>query len=63
MPSWELIWHKLAKFLGPILSSLIINEYNIKDFFASAKETTRIDCNYVMASLDVESIFINMPIV
>ena len=63
MPSWEFIWHKSAKFLVPILSPLNINEYNIKDSFASAKEITRTDCNYVMANLDVESIFINMPIV
>ena len=43
--------YKLAKFLVPILSPLAINEYTVKDSFAFAKETTKTDCNYVMASL------------
>ena len=49
--------YKLAKFLVPILSPLAINEYTVKDSFAFAKEVTKIDCNYVMASLGVESLF------
>ena len=48
--------YKLAKFLVPILSPLAINEYMVKDSFALAKEITKTDCNYVMASLDVESL-------
>ena len=52
--------YKLAKFLVPILSPLTINKYTVKDSFAFAKEITKTDCNYVMASL-VESLFTNIP--
>ena len=52
--------YKLAKFLVSILSSLTINEYTVKDSFASSKEITKPDCNYVMASLDVERLFTNI---
>ena len=46
----------------PILSALTINEYTVKDSFAIAKEYTNADCNYVTASLHVESLFINLPL-
>ena len=54
--------YKLAKFLVPILSPLTANEYTVKDSFAFAKEITKTDFNYVMASLDVESLVTNMPL-
>ena len=54
--------YKLAKFLGPILFPLTINEYTAKDSFTFAKEITKTDCNYVLASLDVKSLFTNMPL-
>ena len=54
--------YKLAKFLVPILSPLTINEYTVKDSFASSKEITKPDGNYVMASLDVEWLFTNIPL-
>ena len=44
--------YKLAKFLVPILSLLDINEYTVKD--------SKTDCNYVMASFDIESLFTNL---
>ena len=53
---------KLAKFLVPILSPLVINEYVVKDSFAFVKEITKTNCNYFMASLDVESLFTNIPL-
>ena len=53
--------YKLTKFLLPILSPLAINEYTVKDSFAFSKEITKTDCNYGMASLDVESLFTNIP--
>ena len=53
--------YKLAKFLVPILSSLTITAYAVKDSFAFAEEITKTNCNYVMASLDVESLFIKIP--
>ena len=46
----------------PILSPLTINEYTAKDSFAVAKEITKTDFKYVMASLDVESLFTNIPL-
>ena len=46
----------------PILSPLTANEYTVKDSFAFAKEITETDCNYVMASLDVESLVTSMPL-
>ena len=54
--------YKLAKFLVPILSPLAINEYTVKDSFAFAKEITKTNCNYVMAILDVESLFTNISL-
>ena len=54
--------YKLAKFIVPILSPLAINEYTVKDSFAFPKEITKTDCNCVMASLDVQSLFTNIPI-
>ena len=52
--------YKLAKFLRPILFPLTINEYTAKDSFTFAKEITKTDCNYVLASLDVKSLFTNI---
>ena len=54
--------YKLAKFFVPILSPLVINEYTVKHSFAFAKKITKTDYNYIMASLDVESLFTNIPI-
>ena len=54
--------YKLAKFLGPILSPLTINEYTVKDSFTFAEEITKTDCNYVLTSLDIESLFTNIPL-
>ena len=48
--------YKLAKFLVPILFPLPTNE------FAFAKEFTRTDCSYFMATIDVESPFTNIPL-
>ena len=55
-------WYKLAKFLVPILCPLAINEYTVKDSFAFAKEITKANYNYVMASLDVASLFTNISL-
>ena len=51
-----------AKFLLPILSPLTINEYNVKDSFAFAKEIIKTYCNYITASSDVKSLFTNVPL-
>ena len=54
--------YKLAKSFMSILSTLTINEYTVKDSFAFAKEITKADYKYFMASLDVESLFTNIPL-
>ena len=50
-----------------LLSPLTINKYTVKYSFAFSKEITKNDCNYVMAnyvmaSLEVESLFIIIPL-
>ena len=54
--------YKLAKFLVPILKSLTSNEYTVKDWFAFAEEIVEQDSEYFMRSLDVDSLFINIPL-
>ena len=52
--------HKLAKFLVPILKSLTSNEYTVKDSFTS-DEIVAQDFEFFMGSLDVNSLFTNIP--
>ena len=54
--------YKLAKFLVPILKSLTSNEYTIKDSFAFAKEIVGEESEFFMGSLDVDSVFTNIPL-
>ena len=54
--------YNLAKFLKPILEPLTHNEFTVKDSFSFAKEITKYDSSLFMASLDVESLFINIPL-
>ena len=54
--------YDLAKFLIPILELLTQNEFSVKDFFRFAKEITKYDSSIFMASLDVESLFTNIPL-
>ena len=53
--------YKLAKFLVPILKSLTSNEYTVKDSFAFAEEIVEQDSEFFMGSLDVDSLFTNIP--
>ena len=46
----------------PILEPLTHNEFTVKDFFSFAKEITKYDSSLFMASLDVESLFTNIPL-
>ena len=50
--------YKLAKFILPILKSLIRNEYTVKDSFAIAEEIVG---QVFMGSLNVDSLFPNIP--
>ena len=45
-----------------VLSPLTVNEYTVKDSFPFAKEVVNFIHSVFMASLDVESLFTNIPI-
>ena len=51
-----------AKFLVPILSPLTVNDFTVHDSFSFAEEVANFDANCIMASLDVESLFTNIPL-
>ena len=54
--------YKLAKFLVPKLSPLTSNEYTVSSSFSFAEEIREQDSNLFMASLDVDSLFTNIPL-
>ena len=54
--------YKLVKFLVPKLSSITFNEFRVKDSFAFAEEIVHQDGKLFMGSLDVDSLFINIPL-
>ena len=67
-PPFRLIWsalntptYKLAKFLVPILKPLTTNEFAVKDSFYFAEEIVDQQHDLFMGSLDVDSLFTNIP--
>ena len=54
--------YDLAKFLVPILKPLTENEYTVHDSFSFASEVNKFNSKNLMASLDVESQFTNIPL-
>ena len=54
--------YKIAKFLEPILSCLTINEFTVKHSFLFGKEIVEQDSSFYMGSLDVDSLFTNIPL-
>ena len=54
--------YKLAKFFVPILRSWTRNVYTLKDSFAFAEEIVEQDSEFFMGSLDVDSLFTNIPL-
>ena len=44
------------------MEPLTHNEFTVKDSFSFAKEITKYDSSLFMASLDVESLFTNIPL-
>ena len=54
--------YKIAKFLLPILSCLTINEFTVKYSFSFAEEIFEQDSNFYLGSLDVDSLFTNIPL-
>ena len=54
--------YSLDKYLNPILSPLTTNEFTVKNSFDFAEEVVNYDHDLYMASLDVESLFTNIPL-
>ena len=54
--------HKLSKFLVPFIEPITTNEYTVKDSFSFAKEVVNFDSKLFMSSLDVTSLFTNIPL-
>ena len=46
----------------PKFSSITFNEFTVKDSFAFAEETVHLDGKFFMGSLDVHSLFTNIPL-
>ena len=51
-----------AKFFVPLLKCFAMNEYTSKDSLEFAKDITNQNSNCFMASLDVDSLFTNVPL-
>ena len=69
LPTFQLILsaictstYKPAKYLLPFLMPLTQNEYTVTDSFHFAEEICKQDPNLYMASLDVDSLFTNIPL-
>ena len=54
--------YKLAKLLVPILKPLTTNEFTVKDSFHFAEEIIDQQHDLFMGSLDVDSLFTNIPL-
>ena len=54
--------YNLAKFLVPLLNPLTKNEYTVKDSFQFAEEIYEQDPTLSIGSLDVDSLFTNIPL-
>ena len=52
----------IAKHLVPILEPIKTNKFTIKNSFKFAREIIEQDSRLFMASLDVESLFTNIPL-
>ena len=54
--------YKIAKFLVRKLSSITFNEFAVKDSFAFAEEIVHQDSKLYIGSLDIDSLFTNIPL-
>ena len=54
--------YNIAKHLVPILEPITTNKFTIKNSFEFAKEVIEQDSGLFMSSLDVESLFNNIPL-
>ena len=48
--------------LAPKLAPTTANEFSVKDFFCFAEEIVNQNSNFIMGSLDVDSLFTNIPL-
>ena len=55
--------YALAKYLVPFFNPICTNEYTIKDSFSFSSEIAEHDNSLYMCSLDVESLFTNIPLI
>ena len=53
--------YNIAKFLVPILSPVTSNQFTVQDSFKFSEEIRKHNKQFVMASLDVDSLFTNTP--
>ena len=54
--------YHLSKFLVPLLATITTNNFSTKDSFHFAQEILHQDSSLYMASLDIESLFTNIPL-
>ena len=54
--------YKLATFCDQLLKPLTNNDYTIKDSFSFAKKVLEFNASLFMASLDIKSLFTNIPL-
>ena len=54
--------YRLSKYLVPLLTPITTNDYTVKDSFSFAKEVINFDSSLHMSSLDIESLFTNIPL-
>ena len=54
--------YNLAKFLIPLIEPITKNNFTVKNSFEFSKEICKQNSEYFMASLDVESLFTNIPL-
>ena len=52
----------LGKYLNPILSPITTTEFTVKNSFNFPEEVVNYDDNLYMASLNVDSLFTNIPL-
>ena len=58
----DFLWsYNIAKHLAPISEAITTNKFTIKNSFEFAKEVIEENSGLFMASLDVESLFTNIP--
>ena len=56
------IFSSMSKVILLLFSSITFNEFTVKDSFAFAEEIVHQDSKLYMGSLDVDSLFTNIPL-